>query len=251
MQGKPRRKVMPGVSDASVTTVTLAIGAAGAITAIYLKEAVQAAIQRRVITWQLFAYLISWKSQILKDWHAASVYETVKTREIALSKAAARSTEEFRKMHEQQHADRNELRKQLKELIIDSISKAEIKNWDDPLSKLVTSEASAFAAEKRQLLADSKSFISDRDAAILGKGPAMNVVQFRTSLLVMMSALDGVLKVFSVDSEHRPKLIAGLADHLIVYGEDALVALIRLERNVDQLSKKSVIELTWDILRGS
>ena len=232
------------------TVATLVIGAIGALTAILLKEAVQAAMQRRVLAWQLFGYLISWKKQIVKNGTVVSVYEKVKERQLALTKAAVRSTTDFQKVFLKQHQDLTEIRETVKAGMIEALSKADATDLHKVLNTMLVTEAASSFAEQRKLLTDSKSFISDRDAAKLGKGIAIHVVQFRTSFLYMSMAFESVLKLIPHEADDRPKIIADLVDNIIVYGEELLVALIRLEQNVESLSKKSLFQLTIDILAG-
>ena len=59
------------------------------------------------------------------------------------------------------------------------------------------------------------------------------------------------MKVLPLNSEQLGAVEASLVDSLIVYGEEMFVALVRLEGNVERISKRSLIELTADILRGS
>lgn len=238
------------ISGGLGVVATLVIGAIGALAAIFLKEAVQAAMQRRVIVWQLFGYLISWKSQIAKNGAVVSVYEKVKERQLALTKAAVRSTSDFQELFLKQHQDLTEIRETVKAGMIEALSKADAIDPHKVLNTMLVTEAASSFAEQRKLLTDSKSFISDRDAAMLGKGIAIHVVQFRTSFLFMSLALEGVLKLIPHEAEDRPKIIADLVDNIIVYGEDLLVALIRLEQNVESISKRSIFQLTIDILAG-
>lgn len=207
-------------------------------------------MQRRVIVWQLFGYLMSWKSQIVKHVPVIAIYEKVKERNLALTKAAARSTTEFQRVHTQQFHDRTELREKVKAALTEAISKADMKGPCKIIHTVLITETASSLAEQRNLLADSKSFISDRDAAMLGKAPAMNVVQFRTSLLFLLSTMEGVLKLLPHEADERPKIVADLVDQVIVYGEEMLVALIRLERNIERISQKSLFALTVDILQG-
>jgi hypothetical protein len=232
------------------TVATLVIGAVGALAAIFLKEAVQAAMQRRILAWQLFGYLLSWRRQIIKNAAMANVYEKIKERNLALTKAAARSTTEFKSVHQQQHKDLTELRDTVKAGMIEAFSKADVSDLHKVLNSMLITEAASSFAEQRKLLADSKSFISDRDAAMLGKGTAIHVVQFRTSLLYLLLSFEGVLKLIPHEADDRPKIIADLVDNMIVYGEEVLVAMIRLEQNVESISRKSIFQLTIDILMG-
>lgn len=48
------------------TILTLLLGAIGAVAAILLKEAVQQALERRAIAWQLFGYVLAWQKQIVR-----------------------------------------------------------------------------------------------------------------------------------------------------------------------------------------
>ena len=232
------------------TIATLAIGAFGAIIAIFLKEAVQAAMQRRVIAWQLFGYLMSWKSQIVKDGKSVAIYNLITERNQALTKAAGRDTSEFQRVHAEQHKERAELREKVKAALIEAFSKTDLKGLTDNLVATLLSKGADSLSEQRRLLADSKSFISDRDAAILGKACAMNVVQFRTSLINLLICIEGIFKLLPHESEARPQIVAGLVDQTILFGEELFIAMIRLEKNVESVSKKSLFVLAMDILQG-
>jgi hypothetical protein len=230
---------------------TLALGAIGAIAAIFLKEAVQAAVQRRVIAWQLFGYLIWWRSQIVKNAYALQIYEKVKQRTHALTTAATESTTEFERVHLQQHEERNELREKIKSALIKSIDDADFEKMRDSFHLLFFSEAAVSLSEQRKLLADSKSFISDRDAALLGKGMAMNVVQFRTSLFHLLSSLEVLPKLLPHVSEKSRDAIIAVVDQMILYGEEMLVAMVRLEQGVERISQQSIYDITLSVLRGN
>ncbi len=72
---------------------------------------------------------------------------------------------------------------------------------------------------------------------MLGKAAAMNAVQFRTSMLYLSFALEALIKILPVRSEQTTAVAANLVDSLLVYGEDAFIAMIRLEGNAERISK--------------
>ena len=233
-----------------ISVWSVLVGALGAIGAIYLKEAVQAAIQRRVIAWQLQGYLIAWQSTLVKNASVYAIYETVKSRTISLNTAAGRGAEAFNTEHGQQSESQKELRNKLKVAITEAVDKAEFQKLGDSAWSAYLAEVGASLTDQRRLMADAKSFISDRDAAMLGKAVAMNVVLFRTSMLYLMFTVEVLLKVLSVRSEQLPVVASNLVDSLVVYGEDAFAAMVRLEVGVERISKRSLFEMTLDILRG-
>jgi hypothetical protein len=231
-------------------SATLIIGAVGAISAIFLKEAVQAAMQRRIVSWQLLGYLMQWRSLIVKHAPMVSIYETVKKRNYELVSAAGRGNSEFQRVHSEQVKERSEMREKVKEVIIDAISKADLTELGESFHSVLITETAASLSEQRKLLADSKTFISDRDAATLGKQAAMNVVQFRSSLLYLLGTMEGLFKLIPHKSEKSPTTIANFVDQMILYGEELLVAMIRLESKTEAISKQSLHTLTLEILRG-
>ncbi len=99
------------------------IGALGAIGAIYLKEAVQAAIQRRVIAWQLQGYLIAWQSNLVKHAPVFAAYQKVKERTLSLRDAAIRGTEEFTTEHGQQFEEKRDLREKVKAALTEAMKR--------------------------------------------------------------------------------------------------------------------------------
>ena len=229
---------------------TLVVGGFGAIAAIYLKEAAQAAMQRRVIAWQLFGYLMSWRSQIVRNGHFVMIYEGVKARNLALTSAMPKGSAEVRRLLEEQSKERAELREQIKTVVKEALEKDNGAVLETAALKFYSSEASIFAVEWRKQLVDSKSFISDRDAALLGKAAAMNVIQFRSNMLSLSNTFESALKLLHAEADNKPEAIASLVDAMVVSGEDALTAFIRLEGNVDAISAKSPTTLTIDILMG-
>ncbi len=234
--------------------LTLILGAVGAIFAIYLKEAAQSAIQRRIIAYQLSGYLMWWKARIVKSGPAFLIYQEVQKREAALKESATKGTEAFRKQYEHQNATQADART----LITAEVSKMIESRQDvktNALTMKIVDEAVAFSALQRSYLVDSKTFISDKDAAILGKRFAINVVQFRVSMVYTMVAIEGLIKTACIDGEdvenrNFSKIATGLIDSIIVSGEELIIAMIRLERNVDALTKKSLLQLTIDVLLG-
>lgn len=233
---------------------TLILGAFGALLAIFLKEAAQSAIQRRVIAHQLAAYLVWWKGRICKSLPVFMVYQEVQKREVELGESASKGTQAFRNQFEKQTAKQIEIRNMIKE----ELAKA-IENRKDAktsaLTKRLIQEAALFSENQRAYLLDSKTFISDRDAAILGKAFARNVVQFRVSMQYLLAAFEGILKSVAIESElaesaELAKVVAQLVDSIIISGEELVIAMIRLERDVDSLIKKTLLQCTVDILLG-
>ncbi|MBH9648125.1 hypothetical protein [Burkholderia vietnamiensis] len=220
----------------------LLLGAVGAIAGIFIKEAAQAAMQRRVLTWQLFGYITSWKLQITRNLAIFTLYTKISERQKKLT-AAYGNTEEFKQIHLEQANQTKNLKEKIKNELMDILNKKETNSLGEFSEKGFVDSAIASLIEQRNFLADSKSFISDKDASQLGKAVAMNVVQFRTSLFFMMSSLECILKEISNGSNLSSTFVTSQVDSIITYGEEFLIAFIRLENNVDWLSKKSIISL--------
>ena len=100
------------------------------------------------------------------------------------------------------------------------------------------------------MLSDSKSFISDKDASMLGRAIAMNVIQFRTSMVDISAAFEQGMRLAFIQGEQRGAVLANLVDQIVLLGEAALIAFIRLERHVDRVSKQSIPKLVWNVLLG-
>jgi hypothetical protein len=195
-----------------------------------------------------------WKTQILKSEHAALIYLEVQKRESALTQSLAKGSQAFQKQHEQQKAKQTEVREKIKVAVLEAIENAPDQK-DDRLMKVLSGEAATFLATERANLIASKTFITDRDAALLGKAFPVNVVQFRLSMQNAATASEGIFKTASFgteafDAKEFAKTVAGLVDAIVVAGEDAFVSMIHLERQVDVLTKKTLIRLTLDVLRG-
>jgi len=62
--------------------------------------------------------------------------------------------------------------------------------------------------------------------------------------------IEGVIKLADIQGEQRAAMLAQLVDEIVILGENGFVAFIRLERHVDHVSKRSIPELVWDVLRG-
>jgi|GEM_PF-5628588 len=92
--------------------------------------------------------------------------------------------------------------------------------------------------------------MSDEAASILGSSVAMNVIQFRTAMIDVLSSLEGLFKVIQLDLRDSKDTIAELVDQIIVSGDDAFDSFVRLDRAVDAISKQSVIEHVLGIFRS-
>ena len=228
----------------------LVLGATGAILAIFLKEAVQHALHRRVIAWQLFGYLVAWKANIVRAPPLLGLYLRVEEREKQLTESYSDGTEAFRTRWMEQSKVRDEAREEIKSAIQKALTENIDFKLDDFYMKALELGAESFAL-RRTMLADSKSFISDKDAAMLGRAVAMNVIQFRTSILDISNVIEGAIKLMGLQGEQRATSLAQLVDQVVILGESALIAFIRLERHVDRVSKQSVPNLVWSVLRGA
>lgn len=235
------------MSTTTSTILTLVLGAGGALIAIFLKEAVQHALQRRVVVWQLSAYLMSWKSQIIRAEPVARIYLEVEKQDAARFASLAKGSKSFHEHHAKHKEAQAGLRQQLRAAIQESVAARKLPVLDE-LQKASIDETIKGLERARNELADAKTFLSDRDAAVLGRAVAMSVVQFRFAFQNVLLAVTTLLRLSMIESEHAATTLAAVVDQLVVHGEDCLVAMIRLEKSVDRLSKRSVPQLTWDVL---
>jgi hypothetical protein len=230
-------------------TLTLLLGALGALIAIFLKEAVQHALQRRVVAWQLSGYLMSWKQQIIRAPAVATVYLQVEAQDKERSLSLSKGTKAFHETLAKQTAARTVIRDNLREAVTKGVAASTAPALDD-VQRHALDETYKYVESTRAALVDSKSFISDRDAALLGRAVAINTVQFRFALQHLMIAIASMIKILGLESANSGSAMADSIDHIVVHGEDFLVAMIRLEKLVDHISKRSVPQLTWDVLTG-
>lgn len=229
----------------------LILGAIGALLAIFLKEAVQHALQRRVIAWQLGGHLMSWKQQLVRVQGVASALSAVEGRLKELEVSYSSGTKEFEQRYLQQKKDQEEIRKRIKSELREQLAKRE-----EPLVSAFERRSCGLAAElvaeSRKQLADSKTFISDRDAAMLGRAAAMNVVQFRTAAIGIAGLAEGAFKLMADETTPTAPdaVVDQFVDQVVIQGEDLLAAFVRLERQADRISKQSVVRATLEVLRG-
>lgn len=229
--------------------LTLLLGAVGAIIAIFAKEAVQQALQRRVIAWQLFGYLLSWKSTIVKEGPLLTLYMAIEAEEKQITESLSKGAAELRAQLAKRNQKQIDIRKKIKDSIEAALKNNAEAKFDQ--STLMLLESGAFGiSQSRALLVDSKTFISDRDAAILGRQVSIHAIQFRTALLAILGAFEGGLKMATLEGEQRTAVFTYLVDQVVVQGEGAFVAFIRLEQYVDQITRRTIPQITWDILRG-
>jgi hypothetical protein len=104
---------------------SILLGAAGALLAIYLKEAVTVAIQRRTIAWQLFGYLVSWKGQVIRDQYMFTCYNAVDKRVSALRASYSEGTAAFSTQIEQQRESLATVRDTVRKALTDWLTSAE------------------------------------------------------------------------------------------------------------------------------
>lgn len=226
---------------------TLILGGLGALLAIFLKEAVQQALQRRVLAWQLFGYLLAWKSNIVRTSTMLGIYMKVEERDKKLTASMADGTAAFEAQWKQHRAEGEETRNGIREAVQQAMAKDKDFQLDEATATLLEHGLAALT-QRQNWLVDSKSFVSDKDAAMLGRSVALNVIQFRTSMVDAVAALQAIVLLAKSTTDHRASAIANMIDEVVVHGETALVAFIRLERQVARISKQSVAKVVWDIL---
>jgi len=149
----------------------------------------------------------------------------------------------------EQSKERDDMRNEIRGAVQKVLEEKRDVKIDESLTLMLELGAEAFA-QRRSMLADSKSFVSDKDASMLGRAVAMNVIQFRTAMVDITAAIEGVVRLTLVQGEQRAAVLASMVDQIVLLGETALIAFIRLERHADRVSKQSIPELVWSVLRG-
>ena len=185
----------------------------------------------------------------MRNTHLFKVYIQLEERHNKLLFALEEGTESFKNSWEAASKARNDFREKLKATILAELSKKE--SIELNVSELAMI---GFASEsvnlRRDLLINSKSFMSDESSSILGSSVAMNVIQFRAAMIDVLSAIEGLLKVIQLDPKDSKSTIAELVDQIIVSGDDALESFIKLDRTVDAISKQTITQHVLAILRS-
>lgn len=240
--------------NTTITLVGLLLGAVGALSAIYLKEAVQQAILRRTLAWQLFGYLQVMKRQILRNDLLYQVYDKVKLREAELQTSLEGGTELFSQKWRAQNNSREELQK----ILLDALNPKLIPFTEGSNPGQALQEAGILIASFQPLLAqhrrdlvDGKMFLSDRDAAQLGRRVALNAIQFKGSLQTLLACFEQLPAAIKSEEGMRSALLKMLIDQFVVQGEDFLEALVRLERATDRITRQSLLRHTWEVLASA
>lgn len=235
--------------------IVLLTGAVGALTAIFLKEVVQTALKRQILIGQLYAYVLIAKRQVTRQPLAYSLFTLVEERE----KKVTDALREGKTAGLSQIIENNKLRDEARDRIKAEIEKAATS--EEGLRKSETT-ASIFSAGieafvvGRQYLMEGKTFLNDGDAAHLGPAIAFSVVQFRASAAQIYLGFEGLIRAAHSMNEGESnkvllKLISNVVDSMIVDGEQYLVSLINLERNVERKRKRNLLQHCWDILCGN
>lgn len=220
--------------------VTLLVGAVGALGAIILKEAVQAAMQRRTVAWQLFGQLWTMKAAMGRIPGIGAAFEKLREQEEDLMSAFREGAAEFKRRSSKHSDTRAELRELIRQKLIEHLA--------DNKSLLSTNhdirKASQQAlARSRDYLADGKTFITDRDAASLGMKAALHVTRFRSSALACMYGLEVLQSIQIQDANDVSPDLMHLVASLVQNGEDMLVAMVHLDRICDATTSKSLVAL--------
>lgn len=241
-------------ADGGIGILGLLAAGAGAILAIYTKEAVQTALQRQIILAQVDAYAKYWMKLVLRHTLIFNVYKSVEDREKKMQDSLKAGESAFGKQLAENSKQSEDLRNNIKNEIAKAVEKNEIKTTSIVAKKSIEIFVSAIASQKQYLM-DGKSFITDQNAAILGSLFANNVVTFRSSLLQLLMAMEGaaILAAIDVDEDSRTeqwKVIASLVDSFIIEGEAFFVSLIRLQKIIDAEKRKTFVARTMDVLQG-
>ena len=220
----------------------LAIGEFGAVLAIIIKESIQHVILKRTVLWQLAAYMETFKLNLLNEPKLYVVYDNAKVRYDKLTKAAIGGKNNFSNEYFSQKESTKKLRDQILSEIKNAFEKYELDGKSDLKNGMLNVAKKGFEY-KRLLLIDSKTFISDKDAALLGKTIASQVVSFRTSLHEVYLSFELIFEIINNDEMKNSDFIPKLVEQIFVQGESALTSYIRLENSVERSIKKSLFGL--------
>lgn len=232
----------------------LVIGGVGAIAAIYVKEAVQAALKRQIMLGQLQAYVMHWKGLVVRHLHAVQLYNTIEEREKKLTESLTRGREAFNAQHTENVGKRDEIRAKIKEALQEVVDDGKSFDKSSMTSAVFGAGLDGFVTT-RQYLMDGKTFISDSDAAHLGPAIALSTVAFRASAAQILLALEGIVKMMQAIDNNTKKsdvatVISSFVDAFVLDGENFFVHLIRLERHVQVARRRNLLQLTGDVFRG-
>ncbi|MFC7460740.1 hypothetical protein [Hydrogenophaga defluvii] len=225
--------------------LTLLLGAVGALGAIFLKEAVQVAMQRRTIAWQLFGYMQTYKAQIMRIPGILPAWNKIKEQEASLAKAYQAGAATFEQEYAKHTSQRTEIRELIRERVVEML--ATPTGLGPSLgNSIILAGTRRQLSKAHDLMIESKVFISDRDAALLGPRAAIHVIKFRTSWIGVLSALETLLAITEQDGVHKPEVSTVLVDALVRNGEEALVAVAYLEGISEEMTRKTMISMLRD-----
>lgn len=232
----------------------LVIGGVGAIAAIYVKEAVQAALKRQIMLGQLQAYVMHWTGLVVRHLHAVQLYNTIEEREKKLNESLKRGREAFNVQHTENVGKRDEIRAKIKQALQEVVDDGEGLDKSSMTSAVFGASLDGLVTS-RQYLMDGKTFISDSDAAHLGPAIALSTVAFRASAAQILLALEGIVKMMQAIDNNAKKtdvatVISSFVDSFVLDGENFFVHLIRLERHVHAARRRNLLQLTGDVFRG-
>lgn len=234
--------------------VVLLLGAVGAIVAIFLKEVAQTALKRQILLGQLHAYVLHWRGQVARQPLAARLNTLVEEREKRVVDAYYKGRSAAISQIGENNKERDDAREKIKAEIENAAKSAEGLRKSEATTAIFSASIDTLAVS-RQYLMDGKTFLSDSDAAHLGPAIASTVVQFRASAVQMFLAFEGLVRAANgmkdgESNEELLKLTSSLVDSIILDGEQYLVSLIRLDRNVERARQCNLVQHCWNILRG-
>jgi len=225
--------------------LTLLLGAIGALGAILLKEATQLAIQRRTIAWQLFGQLWTIKTAASRVPGVLAALEKVKEQEDDLATAYTEGAAEYKRRYAEHSGMRTELRKLIRAEVQEHLrSKPEL----TPALRVVNKASQQVLADSRVYLMEGKSFITDRDAAILGLQAALHVTRFRSAWSAVMYGLEVLITIQLNEEAETGTEVQRLIENTVQYGEDMLVAMVHLERISEAITSRPLLALVRETL---
>lgn len=234
--------------------IPIVLGAFGALATIFLKEIAQAALKRQILLGQLSAYVTHAKAQVMRTSEGCSIYLSLEKRDKELYSAMSHSKQKGLDQIQKNIEKRDEIRAKIKDELLKLTANSDLFRDLQAKSGIFSLSVNGIQIF-RQYLADGKSFLSDGDAAHLGAAIAACVVSYRASGIQLFVTLEGLIKMLS--SEDSESCVADLriasptiVDSFVLDGENYIVSLIRLERNVELVRNLNIFQHCISILNG-
>lgn len=225
--------------------LTLLLGAIGALGAIFLKEATQLAIQRRTIAWQLFGQLWTIKTAASRVPGVQAALDKVKEQEEDLAVAYTEGAAVFKKRYTEHSGMRTELRKLIRTEVMEHLRSKPVVT---ATTREVNKASLQVLTDSRVYLMEGKSFITDRDAAILGLQAALHVTRFRSAWSAVLYGMAVLINIQLNEEAETDSDVQRLIENTVQSGEDMLVAMVHLERISEAITSRPLLSLVRETL---